>query len=418
MIKNLIQLKRRKGFTLVECIVAIAVFALLAAVILMILVNAQTQAQKSRESEEDLNNLIENVVGDDTYKKYSSESSNTLTLYFNGSNEFNITYDTIAGYKNYVKCDPVDTSKTSCGYVGNNTEFMSGMTVAQFLSTNGKYKCPQCGEEVKQTLVCEGCLNEGNYYDTSKFICSSTTGSYSCLECGGGSVKGKGIDEAITADANFRVSGLTANSIRYGKVDFPEETKTLIQQKDSSNNIVDTTCTVTIEYEHKNDNLTLPGVYTMTFSGIDSSVSGLTFYLPPWYVIGSLKTPAGSSYTAVAHQTDLSKQNITGTVKPGLSSIEITPTTGSFMGNVTLSFTLTNYKNGYSFDYDYRQPYDEDGNGSVTGDEMQAHGLIGYWFRIGKNRSTPTYKHNSDGSITDIVIKDTVTVTYPDKFVS
>ena len=155
MIKKISQLKRRKGFTLVECIVAIAVFALLTAVILMILVNAQTQATRSKESEEDLNNLIENVVGDDTYKKYIAENSKTLTLNFNGGKTFDITYDTVAGYKNYVKCNPKN-SATSCGYVGNNTDFMGGKSVADFLSAGDEYKCPKCGEVVVQTLECEG----------------------------------------------------------------------------------------------------------------------------------------------------------------------------------------------------------------------------------------------------------------------
>lgn len=409
MIKKISQLKRRKGFTLVECIVAIAVFALLTAVILMILVNAQTQATRSKESEEDLNNLIENVVGDDTYKKYSAENSKTLTLNFNGGKTFDITYDTVAGYKNYVKCNPKNGA-TSCGYVGNNTDFMGGKSVADFLSAGDEYKCPKCGEVVVQTLECEGCLSTGSYNDSTKFSCSSETGSYTCLACGSGSVKGNDIDDAVTADANFRVSGLTANSIRYGKVELPTDTDTLI----NTNGVA---CNVTIEYEHRYDNLTLPGVYKMTFTGFSGTApSSIDIYLPPWYVIGSLKVPASSSYTATAYQNDLSSHDVTDS---NMSHIRLENPSGNLPGTVIVEFTLTNYKNNYSFDYDYRQPFDEDGDGTISSAEQQTRGLIGYWFRIGANRTSTstTYKKNAEGNDTDIVTSDKVTsVSYPGGF--
>ncbi|MGN0657516.1 MAG: type II secretion system protein [Ruminiclostridium sp.] len=408
MIKKITQLKRRKGFTLVECIVAIAVFALLTAVILMILANAQNQAVISRESEEDLNNLVENVVGDDTYKKYS-ENSNTLTLNFGGGKTFDITYDTIAGYKNYVKCNP-KSGATSCGYVGNNIDFMCGKTVADFLNDGDEYTCPRCGEVTTQTLVCEGCYTTGSYNDTSKFLCSSYTGSYTCLSCGGGSVKGNDIDDAVTADANFRISGLSANSIRYGKVDLPTDTKSLI-------NTGGVNCNVTIEYEHKYDNLTLPGVYKMTFNAFSGGApSSLDIYLPPWYVIGSLKTPASSGYTATAYQNDLSSKDVTDS---NMSHIRINADSGNLPGTVIVEFTLTNYKNNYSFDYDYRHPYDIDEDGTIDSTEQNTRGLIGYWFRIGGNRtsSSTTYKKNANGDYTDIVTSDRVTlVSYPSGF--
>lgn len=409
MIKKISQLKRRKGFTLVECIVAIAVFALLTAVILMILVNAQTQAVRSKESEEDLNNLIENVVGDDTYKKYSAENSKTLTLNFNGGKTFDITYDTVAGYKNYVRCNPKNGA-TSCGHVGNNTDFMGGKSVADFLSAGDEYKCPKCGEVVVQTLECEGCLSTGSYNDSTKFSCSTETGSYTCLECGSGSVKGSDIDDAVTADANFKVSGLTANSIRYGSVGLPTDTDTLI----NTNGVA---CNVTIEYEHKYDNLTLPGIYKMTFTGFSGTApSSIDIYLPPWYVIGSLKTPPSSSYTATAYQNDLSSHDVTDS---NMSHIRLENASGNLPGTVVVEFTLTNYKNNYSFDYDYRQPFDEDGDGTISSAEQQTRGLIGYWFRIGSYRtsSSTTYKKNAEGNDTDIVTSDKVTsVSYPSGF--
>lgn len=418
MIKKISQLKRRKGFTLVECIVAIAVFALLTAVILMILVNAQTQATRSKESEEDLNNLIENVVGDDTYKKYSAENSKTLTLNFNGGKTFDITYDTVAGYKNYVKCNPKNGA-TSCGYVGNNTDFMGGKSVADFLSAGDEYKCPKCGEVVVQTLECEGCLNTGSYNDSTKFSCSSETGSYTCLACGSGSVKGNDIDDAVTADANFKVSGLTANSIRYGKVDLPTDTKTLIDTGG-------VTCNVFIEYNHAYDNLTLPGVYKMTFRDFTGTApSSIDIYLPPWYVI-RFKNPATNnftdiehdygSYTARAIQDDLSSHDVTDS---NMSHIRLENPSGNLPGTVIVEFTLTNYKNNYSFDYDYRQPFDEDGDGTISSAEQQTRGLIGYWFRIGANRTSTstTYKKNAEGNDTDIVTSDKVTsVSYPSGF--
>ena len=406
MIKKFNQLKRRKGFTLVECIVAIAVFALLTAVILMILANAQAQATRSRESEEDLNNLVENVVGDDTYKKYS-DSSSTLTLDLSTGNTFKISYDTVAGYKNYVLCD---TNAGGCGYVGNNTEFMHGLDIDDFVDAinNGTsdkdYKCPKCGATVAQTLECQGCYTTGSYTNTSLFTCSPYTGSFTCISCGGGNVKGDNIDEAVTADANFRITGLSANSIRYGNVELHKSTTDLIQTDSSS-------CRVDISYAHQFDNLTLPGVYTMVFTTSLGGGSYIDVYLPPWYVIKDCKVDSSKSTgTAVVntYQTDLSKNDVND---PNISHIRIDKetTATSLPSKIAIQFTLTNYKNGYSFDYDYRLPYDIDGNGSLDATEQKTRGLIGYWFRMYNNARNTVYNQDANGNNTDIVTNDGVT---------
>lgn len=404
MIKKFNQLKRRKGFTLVECIVAIAVFALLTAVILMILANAQAQATRSRESEEDLNNLVENVVGDDTYKKYSAANSKTLTLNLSTGNTFDITYDTVAGYKNYVLCD---AAAGGCGYVGNNTEFMHGMDIDDFVyainngTSDKDYKCPKCGVTVAQTLECQGCYTTGSYANTSLFTCSPYTGSFTCVSCGGGNVKGNNIDAAVTADADFRITGLSANSIRYGKVDLPEKTTDHIKT-DSSN------CRVDISYAHPYDNLTLPGIYTMTFTTTLGNATYIEILMPEWYVIKDYTIDSSKSTgTALLSvtQTDLSMKDVTDAAKSRIR-IDKEPTATNLPSKVAIQFTLTNYKNGYSFDYDYRQPFDIDGNGSLDATEQKTYGLIGYWFRMYNNARTTVHNQDANGNNTDIVTND------------
>ena len=60
--KNFLKrLNGRKGFTLVECIIAVAVFAAMTLIVFMILMNARAEAQKAIKTEEDFRKEMRNI---------------------------------------------------------------------------------------------------------------------------------------------------------------------------------------------------------------------------------------------------------------------------------------------------------------------------------------------------------------------
>ena len=105
----------KKGFTLVECVIAIAVFAIMTGMILFIVGNAVTTSKTAREEEKNLNGLVQNIVRDESPKSYGAYDSSELSMKFKSSSsnaDFNMTYSTVDGYKNYVQC-PI------CAYNGS-----------------------------------------------------------------------------------------------------------------------------------------------------------------------------------------------------------------------------------------------------------------------------------------------------------
>lgn len=231
------RLSRKKGFTLVECIIAIAVFGLMSLVVFMILTNASVRAARASESEENLAQLIENVVGDETYKKYDT-SSKAMTLLIDNSSSDNltITYNVISGYKNFVEC-PNSTGGTPCGHHANFTEFMSSSATSMvpindpltFDVATNFFVCPSCDHQVTFTLCCPDCGATDVYNKTSSTSASGylftyiNTGTYGfeCSMCGSTAVMavdaaGNFISEKVSVDG-FNVSGMVPNGIRYGE---------------------------------------------------------------------------------------------------------------------------------------------------------------------------------------------------------
>ena len=220
----------KKGFTLVECVIAIAVFAVMAGMILFIVGNAVTTSKKAREQEKNMNGLVDNIVQDQSPKRYGEYDSDVLNMKFsyNGTNgkDFSMTYSTIDGYKNYVQC-PI------CAYHGKGGLFtiQDFMTVAAHASTQYQdefsanssvdtlYKpshwfdpttmymqCPDCGtvingdsetaysipgvsspakypgtDEVVHNTIrfrCLSCTNEGDYFDCSSLEAPDSSTSF------------------------------------------------------------------------------------------------------------------------------------------------------------------------------------------------------------------------------------------------
>ena len=232
--KKQMLLFRRKGFTLIECLIAIAVFGAMTMIVFMILTHARTQTVEANKSEEDLSNLIENVMGDETYKRYNKEHHETegkdvLNLVVEGSGtNFTISYNVVDGNKNFVKCP-----SATCGHYANNTDFMlkyngseyEAVAKADFDQTE-QYICPKCETAFYDTLLCEDCEATAAHNDTTKFTYLPTTAGFICNSCGGTAVRHTSYSSGTaTGDAAMSVSGIVPNAIRYGKVNPKSVTK-------------------------------------------------------------------------------------------------------------------------------------------------------------------------------------------------
>ncbi|MCR4780411.1 MAG: type II secretion system GspH family protein [Ruminiclostridium sp.] len=108
----------KKGFTLVECIVAIAVFAVMTSMVMIIISSAIQTTRQSVTGQSDLNQMVEAVENDQSIKMYDSSTSHNLKMKFGGDTEnFSITYDTTDGYMSYMTCK-------YCDYYGPRYEFI------------------------------------------------------------------------------------------------------------------------------------------------------------------------------------------------------------------------------------------------------------------------------------------------------
>ncbi len=404
MINRIKHLRKRKGFTLVECIVAVAVFAALVMVVFMILANARTETNMASDAEKDLNNLIDNVVGDDTYKIYNASNSDTLSMSFNGydkdgkvlsndsgiiKGDFAITYNTISGYKNFVSCP-------ACATFENNTAFMGTHTLASFGSTSLEYTCPNCSEVFEQVLVCDGCLSESENTDTDKFTYDTGTGSYYCDSCGSSSVQGKGIKQLATDSEGLSISGMTPNAIRYGKVPEPSAEKAQgyveIYDKDSGNKIIGAKVKLVMEYTAPS-NHSVPGRYKFIlkdwgqkFGNVDEEHVMIVITMPNAYLIENITIGMnGAEKMCNVSTIQANKEEISGS----LSQIVIDDIPNE-LTQVEFSFNFVNYKNYYSFDRDY----------------TAENGLADYWF---KANSVSTKKENGSTTYAYATIDYTMT---------
>lgn len=369
--KKQMLLFRRKGFTLTECLIAIAVFGAMTLIVFMIITHARTQTVEANKSEEDLSNLIENVVGDETYKRYNDSNhaggNDVLSLVVDGnSQQFTISYNVIDGNKNFVKCPD-----TSCEHYGNNTEFMidaggNPISKTSFAQTN--YVCPKCGTSFVDTLTCEDCGATGDHTDTSLFTYLPNTGGYMCNSCGGTAVHHDSYNADSTGDANLSVSGIVPNAIRYGEVKDKATSGRSLNDLLYYNNTTTGGGKITFGISYQaSANGSLPGTYTLTIRGTDvpadavnaSGAYEMIIELPPHYVIKELKNVSGSGTVSGISNGDSSNTN---------AYIRITASSSNYS---EFTFQLVNYKSGFSFENDYMDASDN----SETG-------LAGYWFGV------------------------------------
>lgn len=107
----------KKGFTLVECVIAIAVFAIMSSMVMLIMTSAVTTARDASQGEKQLNQLVEAVEDSETVYRYNDESKE-LQMKFDGNDvNYSITYNTSTGYKDFITCP-------YCDYCGNFKEFL------------------------------------------------------------------------------------------------------------------------------------------------------------------------------------------------------------------------------------------------------------------------------------------------------
>ena len=358
--KNFLKrLNGRKGFTLVECIVAVAVFAAMTLIVFMILMNARAEAQKANKTEEDLTQLIDNVVGDESFQKYDA-TSDVLNLNISGGSggTYKISYSTIDGYKNFVECP-------TCGHFANNTDFMNNVKRADFSQTS-PFTCPADNSHVfYQILVCDDCGNTAAHNSTAKFQYIPESGSFACLSCNSLAVKGDTIDERITSDAKMSISGMVPNAILYGQVDKPATVAGLAAyEKGTGGGNYVATSDGKVQLNLKYNSST--GMYTLSVypsslpsdADFDSNDFKVKVLLPPHYDI-----------------MDMNEVVSAGTCAYNYGATDDDPTTFTFDFNsqseYRVEFKLLNSTSGFSFEYDYN---------SITSTNGQ--GLAGYWFDL------------------------------------
>ena len=285
-----------------------------------------------------------------------------------------MTYNIVDGNKNWVYCDFVDpATSTPCGYSGDNKRFMwdfstnTEVSVSSFDPTNANmgYRCPQCGNKVNQTLKCLDCANEASYEsaDTDAFSFDRSTGGYYCKKCGSSNVKGKDVEDLVTADGMMNISGIFADKIRYSDVTTPilPEANIQITGKDGTaattgdKVMVSLTC-----YQHPSDpNL---DYYKMTVGNIvDSAGNVITdprnviIMLPVGYDATVTKQPSSVTPTSAKGLVMFSKAKSSDGIDYGtkVNYLVITNYDNS-CGTINFEFTLKDSVYGVqSFENDY-----------------------------------------------------------------
>ena len=391
MKKMMKALHGKKGFTLIECVIAIAVFAALTGMVLMIMSQTIQLSKKATDAETDLNNLVENVVQDSTNKTFGADSKR-LIMSFGSANNFSMTYSTVDGYKNFIECPGCKNHANNLDYMAYiyETNDYKNATDAEKESYKISYwfnnssntdylKCPTCGKEIHDNdikLVCLSCGKDGK---PSEFDYNKFSGSYTCKNCANGNVvqlvkDTAGNDVPITAsptaDADFMVSGMVSNAIRYGEI--PLNDKSSIKNLMSSNTTDSKTPAFNTTWTYTpNKNASIPGVYTLNLSLTDTIADGETatvnIKIPGGYYCsinknGTTADGVGDNPYAAFYRSNM--YSIEETDKP--SMLIISGITNTKRSNIIVKFTLTNYANNNSFDADY------------ANDTYQ--GLGGYWF--------------------------------------
>ncbi len=422
------RLKGRGGFTLVECIIAIAVFAAMTMLVFMILTHARNSAVTANDAEEDLTGMISNVVGDDSYKKFYKDSSESLVLQVDNdsSQVFSVSYNKVNGFKNYMVC-----TNTSCTYLdthptpyrANNTNFMyktdgTPIVKAEEFKQDGtcEYRCPECGTTLTPQLRCDDCGTVGSSNNTGLF--EYRNGNYLCRTCNGSTVmswdssKNEYISEqaekaAVESNASLQISGLYANAIKYGRVYTPDDPTSLFKTAETNGAAKSGGgISATLSYK-SNSNHSTPGLYTLSVNNITwpTELSGsnreLRILFPPYYNLSDVKF-SDPSIEPNATIPDYSKDEKVVNAADGRTVVLRNPPS-----SFKMYFRLENYESGFAFEYDYNNSgsqlteYTKDDGTKVVDDGKKTQGLFA-WFGLtiqpsDWNNRTQDYLNNVTG---------------------
>ena len=353
------RLDGRKGFTLVECLIAIAVFAALTLVVFAILTNARNATVKANETEENLTTLIENVVGDESYTRYNPSSDILSLKLSNGGTDFRISYTEIDGYKTFVLCPDA-----TCQHFADNSEFMTCERVD--FSQSSSYTCPKCNSSFVQQLLCEDCGNTATHTATSNFTYIPSTGGFYCNNCGGTGVRGANVDDSVVNNDNLNVKTLVPNAIVYGSVTPALDRNDNFDIQDTTGGTIAGDITMSLVYT-EGANSSIPGTYKLRLrSDAGSSNFRIIVDLP-----GGYKIPA-SSFNA-----SLGQCNPQFDETKNAYYLEFYDCTTN--GYCEAEFQLVQEKSGLSFELDYYNPTD-----------ASKSGLGGYWFQMTSANDTFT----------------------------
>ncbi len=384
-------LKKRKGFTLVECLIALTVFAALTLVVFAILANARQRSVLANTTEENLNILIDNVVSDESYVSYNDNSSKQLTLKLsNGGADFKISYSEIDGYKNFVLCP-----NANCQYFAENTAFM---TVEGEDFTQINYVCPKCDATIEQQLVCESCNNTGSHLaHVNKFTYMPDTCGYYCNECGSVNVRGANIGADVVSNNNLNIKGLVPNAILCGDIEpygDPEYLFDIYSFIDGDGNPVtspvngispaevESDITYSLKFKEGVSNSD-PGIYTLTVkpNAADSGCRLMRVVV---------KLPKGYNVSWY--------NEVNGTCIPSNSSNTLSFNVMNTQ-EAKVEFSLTNEISSTPFELDY-------GNNSDSSQD----GLLGVWFL---ENVTYTTENDAAGRTRDIKLFNPKTINVP-----
>lgn len=445
--KKIRRLYQYKGFTLVECVIAIAVFAVLTSMIMLILAQTTALSKKASENEDNLNDLVQNVVSDKSPKVYGADSEVMHFTFGNSptgddpNNDFYITYTTIDGMKNYVKCPGKPATATEaavpCGnvaslidyldYIYDSTEYKNDPDKAKYSIThwfgtapNDRLICPKCGLIRQCSAVqftCLSCSLETTLHFTAydpanintKYIyINKGNNTICCGQCGSGNVVESGmigadgtIDASVTSDATFNVSGIRTNAIRYGNVKpykEEEDILKLITLSATSEDPVEN-YTMSISAQPKKS-MSSPVEYKVSInitdpigptSAGDDGTAMVTLKLPGTYICNvlpslSVNTPGGTPVAGNPSVAIAASSNVKSSTEP--SALQITGITDTKRSSIQFSFTLANYANAHNFEDDYIAEFTKAHSPAPSTDMNYTTSdcaLTRYWFRSPTN---------------------------------
>lgn len=289
----------KKGFSLVECLIAIAVFAIMSAMVMLLLSMTTTQTDSNNRAAADIGSQLNAILQDDE--------------------EHNVLLDETSGGKS-------DAEKAADVLKFNITD-KNGTVASDGLKISYDYVeyyvCPNCGE----TISAKELQDNGGQ----------------CADCS---------TPMSPADSSLLISGLIANGLRYGTLDTTID-KVSLPSYATSITFMLNHVTVAGETTYTISNISLAGSISSalndSFSIVLPDLAGTEFS----YDIGNVTTTAALTPNLEVTPTKGDKSTIVIKDK-GTSGDSPAPTNFSNLSSLSISFTLKNSASNTDFEADYQ----------------------------------------------------------------